>query len=162
MSGNDKINDNCTIGIISDTHGLLRPQVVSSLKGADLIIHAGDVGDPSILDKLDNITSVVAVRGNMDAGSWAFKLSRTELVARNKMFIYVLHDISKLDLDPAVSDIKVVISGHTHRPSIAEHEGILYVNPGSAGPRRFNLPVSVALLHIKGDSFKVRLMKLRV
>ena len=149
-----------TIGIISDTHGLLRPEAVNVLQGVDLIIHAGDIGAPTLLRELENTAPLVAVRGNMDYETRPNKLPVTEVVTINDNLIYVLHDINRLDLDPAVSGISVVISGHTHRPSIKKRGRTLYINPGSAGPRRSGLPASVALLHIRGSSLNAKLIKL--
>ena len=149
-----------TIGIISDTHGLLRPEAVNVLHGVDLIVHAGDIGAPGLLRELENTAPLVAVRGNMDYENRTNKLPVTEVVTINDNLIYVLHDINRLDLDPAVSEIRVVISGHTHRPSIKKRDEVLYINPGSAGPRRSVLPASVALLYIRGSSLDAKLIKL--
>ncbi|MEN8263963.1 MAG: metallophosphoesterase family protein [Nitrospirota bacterium] len=151
-----------TVGIISDTHGLLRPEAVYALQGADLIIHAGDIGKQSIMDELNNIAPIVAVRGNMDNENWAYKLKRTEIVEKNKILFCVIHDIGRLDLDPAAADINVVISGHSHRPAAGRHKGVLYINPGSAGPQRSTLPVSVALLQVKGNVLDAKIVKLKV
>ena len=149
-----------TVGIISDTHGLLRAGAVAALEGSDLIIHAGDIGDPRILDELEMIAPVVAVRGNMDNGNWAYALKRGEVIEIGPHMLYVLHDVSRLDLDPSVTHIRTIIYGHSHRPVIQEHEGILYINPGSAGPRRFKLPVSVAVLTIKGEKLSAEIIPL--
>lgn len=149
-----------SIGVISDTHGLLRPGAVDALQGVDLIIHAGDIGDPMIINELSAVAPVVAVRGNMDSGGWAYKLNRTETVEKNGLIFYVLHDISRLDLDPAVSGIKAVISGHTHAPSISRHKGVLYLNPGNAGPRRSKLPLSVAVIKVEGRSLDARIIEI--
>jgi len=151
-----------TIGLISDTHGLLRPEAEEALQDAGLIIHAGDIGSMSILEQLENIAPVVAVRGNMDSGGWAYKLNKAEIIAKSKVLIYVIHDLSQIDLDPAAADVRVVISGHTHRHSISRHNGVLYVNPGSAGPRRFKLPVTAALLHLDGKSADAKIITLKV
>src|SRR5205807_828884 len=129
------------IGVISDTHGLLRPQALAALRGSALIIHAGDVGDPAILAALGEIAPVFAVRGNVDRGAWANDLPASELVEFEQHSIYVLHDLGELDLDPASAGLHAVISGHSHRPSIETKRGVLYFNPGSAGPRRFDLPI---------------------
>jgi putative phosphoesterase len=137
------------IGVISDTHGLLRPEAEIALAGCDRIIHAGDVGKAGILDRLEEIAPTSAVRGNVDHGSWADALPETEVVAlADEVLLYVLHDLEQLDLDPAAAGFKMVISGHSHRPSIEHRRGVTYLNPGSAGPRRFRLPVTLALLHI--------------
>jgi len=136
------------IGVISDTHGLLRPEAVHALQGSELILHAGDVGDSKILDQLRAIAPVVAVRGNIDHGDWAMKLPEYELVERKGVSIYVLHDLNQLDLDPEAAGVQAVISGHSHKPAVRTEKGVLYLNPGSAGPRRFKLPVTVARLHV--------------
>jgi putative phosphoesterase len=133
------------IGVISDTHGLLRPEALKALAGSHLIIHAGDIGDPGILDALRTIAPVVAVRGNIDTAS---ALPEFERIEQGGKSIYILHDVNQLDLDPAAAGIHAVISGHSHKPSIRTQHGVLYLNPGSAGPRRFKLPVTVARLHV--------------
>jgi len=135
-----------TIGVISDTHGLLRPQAVAALRGSVLIVHAGDVGSPDILDELRRIAPVVAVRGNVDKGAWAKQLPETEVVQIDDVYIYVLHILDELDLDPTSAGFHAVISGHTHQPKIETKDGVLYFNPGSAGPRRFILPISIGRL----------------
>jgi putative phosphoesterase len=143
------------IGVISDTHGLLRPNVADKLCGVERIIHAGDVGNPDILDQLENIAPVVAVRGNVDRGAWAQTLPVTEIVEVGNRLIYLLHDLNTLDLDPVAAGIAVVISGHTHRPLAEERRGVLYLNPGSIGPQRFTLPVRFAKLHLGERSLRV-------
>jgi len=160
MNKSDKKTGPFSIGVISDTHGLLRPGTIDALQGVDLIIHAGDVGAPMIIDELRATAPVIAVRGNMDSGGWAYKLNRTETVEKSGMLFYVLHDISRLDLDPALSGIKAVISGHTHAPSIKRHKGVLYLNPGSAGPRRSKQPPSVAVIEVKGKSLDARIIEI--
>lgn len=140
------------IGLISDTHGLLRPEAVRALEGSELIIHAGDVGEPGILDELKQIAPVVAVRGNVDRGEWAERLPETAVAADG---IFVLHDVHDLKVDPAAEGYRMVVSGHSHRPSRTERGGVLYVNPGAAGPRRFRLPVTVAILEIGGTEWIV-------
>ena len=137
-----------TIGVISDTHGLLRPQAMRALEGSDLIIHAGDVGNPQILERLKTIASVFAVRGNVDTDKWALALPETEVVETVAATIYVLHDVHALDLDPAAAGFHIVISGHSHKPARTECGGVLFLNPGSAGPRRFDLPVTGARIEI--------------
>jgi len=161
MKNTDKQQSSCTIGVISDTHGLLRPEVFKAFHHVERIIHAGDIGNEKILQELENIAPVTAVRGNMD-GEWAFNLKRTEAVEISGNLIYVIHDIARLDLDPESSGTSVVISGHSHRPSANKHKGVLYMNPGSAGPRRFKLPVSAGLLHINSKGIKAELIKLKV
>jgi putative phosphoesterase len=136
------------IGLISDTHGLLRQEAVEALQGSDLIVHAGDVGDPDILEQLRAVAPVVAVRGNVDNGPWALELPMTAVIQAGPAVIYVLHDVHQLDLDPAAADFNVVVSGHSHKPNQTERDGVLYVNPGSAGPRRFRLPITVARLDL--------------
>lgn len=142
------------IGVISDTHGLLRPGALEALRGSKLIIHAGDVGAPEILDLLREIAPVTAVRGNIDKAAWARKLPETEVVEVAGISLYVLHDLAKLDLNPAAAGFRVVIYGHSHVPKQEKHEGVLYFNPGSAGPRRFKLPISLGRLKIEGGSLR--------
>src|SRR5205823_15131815 len=134
------------VGLISDTHGLLRSEALASLQGCDLIIHAGDIGDAAILDRLGAIAPVVAIRGNIDKGPWASRLEMTAVVEAGPAVICVLHDIHDLDVDPAIAHFDIVVSGHSHKPSKSVRSGVLYINPGSAGPRRFSLPVTVARL----------------
>jgi putative phosphoesterase len=131
------------IGVISDTHGLLRPEAAAALRGCDLIVHAGDVGDPAILEELGAIAPMVAVRGNIDKGGWATKLPEREVVELDDCRMLVLHNRDELDLDPRAAGFHAVIAGHSHRPSIETRNGVLHLNPGSAGPRRFRLPVTV-------------------
>lgn len=149
-----------TLGIISDTHGLLRPEAINALQGVELIIHAGDIGKPEILDQLEKIAPAVAVRGNVDY--WANHLKMTEVVEVGDALLYVLHDLGTLDLDPKAAQMDAVIYGHSHQPSIESKHGVLYLNPGSAGPRRFDLPVSVALLHVTGKQLEAELVTLSV
>lgn len=136
------------IGVISDTHGLLRDEALGRLQGCELILHAGDVGNPAVLEELGQIARVVAVRGNMDKGRWAHKLEEIGYVSVEGRQICVIHDIDRLDLDPAVAGIQVVIHGHSHKPAVEWEDGVLYLNPGSAGPKRTDLPISMALLYI--------------
>lgn len=136
------------IGLISDTHGLLRPEASKALHGSDLIIHAGDVGNPEILETLRALAEVIAVRGNIDKGDWARALPATAIVEAGPATIYVLHDLNELDLDPAAAGFQIVVSGHSHQPLSAQRSGVLYINPGSAGPRRFQLPVTIARLDL--------------
>jgi putative phosphoesterase len=137
------------IGIVSDTHGLVRPQVPDLLRGCDLIVHAGDVGGEDVLNALADIAPVRAVRGNTDHGPWAATLPETEVVEAGSLHLYVLHDISRFDLDPSAL-FQVVVFGHSHKPAAYRHAGVLYLNPGSIGPRRFRLPISLALLRVRG------------
>ncbi|UCH46137.1 MAG: metallophosphoesterase family protein [Nitrospiraceae bacterium] len=154
--------DHITLGLISDTHGLLRDEAVEALQDSDLIIHAGDIGALSVIDQLGAIADVVAVRGNMDRDEVAGKFPLTETVQVNEVLLYAIHDLGRLDLDPGVSGIDVVIFGHSHEPFIQKQDGILYVNPGSAGPRRFKLPVSLGKLHISGKTLNAELITLTV
>jgi putative phosphoesterase len=148
------------IGLISDTHGLLRDEALRALAGSDLIIHAGDVGKPEILDALKALAPVVAVRGNIDRGAWASTLPATAVAEAGAAAIYVLHDVNELDLDPAASGFQVVVSGHSHQPARVERSGVLFVNPGSAGPRRFRLPVTVARLDFGRTPWEVEFIHL--
>ncbi|MGQ0751082.1 MAG: metallophosphoesterase family protein [Betaproteobacteria bacterium] len=148
------------IGLISDTHGLLRPEAVAFLEGSDRIIHAGDIVGASILDELAAIAPVTAVRGNNDRGAWAEALSVTEALELGGVGIYVVHDLAELDIDPAAAGFRVVVSGHSHRPRVEERDGVLYVNPGSAGPRRFRLPIAAAELLINQARVEARLVTL--
>ena len=150
------------IGLISDTHGLLRPRALDVLRGSDLIIHAGDVGKPEILDSLRALAPVVAVRGNVDKEDWARTLPETAVVEAGAATIYVLHDVNALDLDPRAAGFQIVVSGHSHQPGKHERGGVLYINPGSAGPRRFQLPVSVARLDLRPIPFQVEFVTLEV
>ncbi len=151
-----------SIGVISDTHGLLRAEALRELQGVDLIIHAGDVGDPDILDALGEIAPVRAVRGNTDLADWARSLPLTDAVEWGGLTFYVLHDLGELGLDPAASGFRGVISGHTHRPSLSEDNGVLFLNPGSAGPRRFNLPATVARIEVRAADVNVNIIELKV
>jgi uncharacterized protein len=150
------------VGLISDTHGLLRPQAVAFLRGSDFIVHAGDIGNVDVLKMLDALAPVTAVRGNNDKAPWAEKIAETEVLQIGEVSIYVLHNLAELDLDPAAAGFQVVVSGHSHRPSIEERDGVLYVNPGSSGPRRFSLPIAVAELEVAGHSVKAKLVELQV
>lgn len=149
------------IGLISDTHGLVRPQAVEALAGVDMILHAGDVGNSEVLDALRDIAPVVAVRGNNDKGEWAESLPNWEVVEISPVSIYMLHDLKEIDISP-VGLFQVVVSGHSHKPAVEEKRGVLYVNPGSAGPRRFTLPVSVAHLKIEASTVNAKLIELSV
>ena len=149
------------IGVISDTHGLVRPQAVEALAGVDMILHAGDIGDGAVLDSLRDIAPVVAVRGNNDKGEWANLIPDWEVVEVGPVSIYMLHNLKEIDISP-VGTFQVVVSGHSHKPAIEEKRGVLYVNPGSAGPRRFTLPVSVAHLKIDGSTVNANLIQLSV
>jgi uncharacterized protein len=148
------------IGLISDTHGLLRDQALRALQGSDLIIHAGDVGKPEILNALRAVAPLVFVRGNIDTGAWASTWPATALAEAGPVIIYVLHDVHRLDLDPAAAGFPIVVSGHSHQPARAERNGVLYLNPGSAGPRRFHLPVTVARLDLSVTPWNVEFVDL--
>jgi uncharacterized protein len=148
------------LGLISDTHDLLRPQAIDFLRGSDFIIHAGDVCDSMVIGELARIAPVTVVRGNNDSGAWANALPETELVKFGGIFIYVIHDLGQLDIDPNGAGVRVVVSGHSHKPVIEHRDGVVFVNPGSAGPRRFKLPISVAELVIAEGSVSARLVEL--
>ncbi len=139
------------LGIISDTHGLVRPEVCTALNGSELIIHAGDIGTSGVLDELKRIAPVIAVRGNVDRGAWTDTLPEFELIEYRGRYFYVLHDLNTLDLDPVAAGVDAVISGHSHRPRNENRHGVLYFNPGSAGPRRFKLPVGLGKIHLFED-----------
>lgn len=148
------------IGVISDTHGLLRPEALAELRGSEHILHAGDVGDAAILDELRKLAPVTAIRGNVDVSGACAQLPATDLVQLAGRNIYMLHDRNALDLDPVAAGIAVVVSGHSHHPAIQWHKGVLYFNPGSAGPRRFSLPVSVGWLTITESAIEPNLQEL--
>jgi hypothetical protein len=149
-----------TIGILSDTHGLLRPEVEKALLGCQHILHAGDVGDGQVLTRLGRVAPVMAVRGNMDHGAWSNSLPTKEMVEIEGIFFYILHDLYQLDLDPSAAGIHVVVSGHTHQPKIYQEKGVTYLNPGSAGHRRFNYPVSIATVRIENGAVISRIMEI--
>lgn len=148
------------VGVISDTHGLLRPEAERQLAGVAHIVHAGDIGRPDIIDSLRRIAPVTAIRGNVDTGSWARAYPHTVTVTLGGCTIHVLHDIHELDFDPASRGIDIVVSGHSHRPLIERRGGVLYLNPGSAGPRRFNLPITLAILELAAPRVEARLQDL--
>jgi putative phosphoesterase len=148
------------IGVISDTHGLLRPEAVQALEGVQFIVHAGDVGSPEVLTKLNAIAPVFAVRGNIDTAPWAKDLPATTVVEAGVASFYVLHDLHELDLKPDAANFDFVISGHTHQAEQREENGVIYLNPGSAGPRRFHLPVTLALLDLAGRPWRTRVVRL--
>jgi len=150
------------IGIISDTHGLVRPRALEALNDVDMILHAGDIGSQDVLDTLNEIAPVVAVRGNNDKADWARSLPDWEVVEVGGVSIYMLHDVKAIDISPSGAGFQVVVSGHSHRPAVAEQRGVLYVNPGSAGPRRFTLPVSLAHLHVAGGKVHAQIVELAV
>lgn len=143
------------IGVISDTHGLLRDEALEALHGSELIIHAGDIGGREILETLSRIAAVVAVRGNTDRDAWAGSLPETTVVEAAGVLIYVLHDVHALELNPAAAGFQIVVSGHSHRPSRSLREGVLYLNPGSAGPKRFDLPVALARINLTPNPWEI-------
>jgi putative phosphoesterase len=150
--------DDLRVGVISDTHGLLRPEARAFLAGCDYIVHGGDVGAPEILDELAGMAPLIAVRGNNDAAPWSAHLPETELIRVGNLFFYVIHDLSDLAIDLRAADIRVVISGHSHKPLIDGRDGVLYVNPGSCGPRRFKLPVTVGEIRVSGSAVTARII----
>lgn len=150
------------IGIISDTHGFIAPSAIDVLKKTDLIIHSGDIGNPGLLKKLASIADTIAVRGNMDIEPWAQKIPKANVVQVENHFIYVLHDIEDMELDPVASGFHAVISGHTHRPELTKRDAILYINPGSVSHPRGNHPPTLALLTIDNDSMSVRHIELKI
>ncbi len=148
------------VGLLSDTHGLLRPEARAFLIGCDYILHGGDIGGQEILDELALIAPVIAVRGNNDGAPWAKQLADTELIRVGNVFVYVIHNLAELDIDPGAAGARVIVSGHSHKPSIEERGGILYVNPGSCGPRRFKLPICLGELIVAGDAVSARIVDL--
>jgi putative phosphoesterase len=148
------------VGVISDTHGLLRPEALTALTGADHILHAGDVGNPDILDKLRELAPTTAIRGNIDLHGPCALLPATEAIELDGRFLYMLHSIDDLDINPRAANVDVVLYGHSHKPDITTRDNVLYLNPGSAGPRRFSLPVTVALLHLEPTILKAEIINL--
>lgn len=158
----DKDDIPVIVGVISDTHGLLRDEAIEALRGADHILHAGDIGDPDILDELRQLAPLTAVRGNVDTEKWARKLPLTEVIEIAGVSIYMLHNLDELDLKPEAAGFRVVVYGHSHHPKMEEKNGVLYFNPGSAGPRRFKLPVSVGKLFIESGKVRGELITVQV
>jgi len=150
-----------TLGVISDTHGLVRPEALAALKGVERIVHAGDIGSPDVLEALERVAPVTAVRGNNDRGGWAKKIPETEVVEVGGVSLYLLHDLHELDVEPRAAGFAAVISGHSHQPRLEERDGVLYLNPGSAGPRRFKLPISLARLTVAGRRVQAQLVTLQ-
>ncbi|MGJ7607233.1 metallophosphoesterase family protein [Variovorax sp. LT1R20] len=148
------------IGLISDTHGLLRPEATAFLQGSDFIVHGGDIGNAGILEALAAIAPLTVVRGNNDREPWADGIAEMEFLKVGSVVIYAIHDLSQIDIDPAGAGVRVVVSGHSHKPKVEERGGVLYVNPGSAGPRRFKLPIAVAELIVDGDAVSARIVEL--
>ena len=146
------------IGVISDTHSLLRPEAVDALQGADMVVHAGDIGDSDILRRLERIAPLKAIRGNID--KWARDMPDTECFEVGGRYVYVLHDVKTLDLDPVAAGLDIVICGHSHKPQSYTENGVLYLNPGSAGPRRFSLPITLAELILDGDEVRAEIVTL--
>lgn len=151
-----------TVGVISDTHGLLRSEAVEALHGAKIIVHAGDIGSIDVVERLSAIAPVIAVRGNVDTGAWADKFPEDEAVKVQGRHLYVLHNLNEIGFDPAAAGFDVVISGHSHKPTIRNEDGVLYVNPGSAGPRRFKLPIAVARLNVTPAGIEAKIYELAV
>jgi hypothetical protein len=149
------------VGLISDTHGLLRPEAVAFLRGCHHIVHGGDIGNQAVLQGLSALAPVTAVRGNNDAGAWAEALADSEVLQFGEVSVYVLHDLAQLSIEPKAIGMRVVVSGHSHKPLITQREGVLYVNPGSAGPRRFKLPIAVGELAILGNLVTPRIVELQ-
>jgi len=154
------VSKDLIIGAISDTHGLLRDEAREALVDCSLILHAGDIGDPAVLHELEDIAPLVAVRGNTDMSSWSRHLSHNELVEFHGFSFYILHDLMELDLDPQAAQLSAVISGHTHRPLIEERQGVPFLNPGSAGPRRGSLPISLARIKVQDGQLQPEIFEL--
>lgn len=150
------------IGLISDTHALIRPQAIEALKGVDLIIHAGDIGKREVIDALQDIAPVLAIKGNNDIGGWAHRFPETRLVKSGNTRLFVIHNVNELECDPVARGYQVVVSGHSHKPSVSTRDGVLFVNPGSAGPRRFKLPVAVGKLCIENNQVNAEIIELPV
>ena len=157
-----KKSDLHVIGLISDTHGLIRPQAIEALQGVDLIIHAGDIGKPEVVSVLKDVAPVAAIKGNIDSGAWAKLLPDTKLVKAGGMRLFIIHNVRELDCDPVARGFQVVVSGHSHKPSVSTRDGVLFVNPGSAGPRRFKLPIAVGKLFIEDNRVNAAIIELPV
>lgn len=156
-----KVTEDITVGVISDTHGLLRSEALDKLGGVDAIVHAGDVGDPEILTRLGQVAPVTAVRGNIDTAAWSRNLPETELMEIGGVSLYVLHNVQDLDLNPSAAGFAAVIFGHSHKPLIEMRKDVLFFNPGSAGPRRFSLPISLGKLLVRNGEVKAELIELK-
>ena len=150
------------IGLISDTHGLVRPEALEALRGVDLLIHAGDIGKSAVLDVLKPIAPLHVIKGNNDRGVWAKKLPDTKTISIGGTRLFLIHDVNDLDFDLSERRVAVVISGHSHKPSIIDRDGVLFVNPGSAGPRRFKLPVAVGKLRIANGKLRAEVVELHI
>lgn len=153
-------NAGACVGLISDTHGLLRAEAIEALQGSDLILHAGDIGEPQILEALRRLAPVVAVRGNNDRAAWTADIAEWEVVTIGDISIYMLHDVKELQIDPAAAGCHVVVSGHSHQPRVQQRDHVLFVNPGSAGPRRFKLPVTVGRLRVRNRAVHAEIVEL--
>ncbi len=160
MPRHNKVKEQQTIGVISDTHGLLRPEAVRALQGSDIIVHAGDIGNPEVLRALRAIAPLYAVRGNTDSGPWSKVLPAADTAAFNGILFHVIHDLDKLDLDLQTAGIHILISGHSHIPAITQKDGILCLNPGSAGPRRYSLPITLARITVQGKVLSAEIISL--
>jgi len=158
----ERTSDIHVIGLISDTHGLIRSEALEALNGVELIIHAGDIGKPEVIAALKAIAPVVAIKGNNDIGNWARPLPDTKLVKSGDTQLYVIHNVKDLDCDPVARGYQAVVSGHSHKPSVATRDGVLFVNPGSAGPRRFKLPIAVGKLFIEHNRVSAEIIELAV
>jgi putative phosphoesterase len=154
--------DQTVIGVVSDTHGLLRPEALKHLNDVDRIVHAGDIGAPLVLEKLQTLAPVDAIRGNNDKGAWAEAIPETLFLEIRGHRIHVLHDLKQIDLSPSAAGLSVVISGHSHKPVVEEREGVLFINPGSLGPRRFRLPIALAKLYITDESVRAEIIELKL
>lgn len=154
-------NPEYLVGLISDTHGLVRSEALDALEGVDLIVHAGDIGKPEVLKALKTVAPVAAIRGNNDTGAWAKPLPETKLLKVADKKLYIIHNIKELTCDPVARGFQVIISGHSHKPSISTRDGVLFVNPGSAGPRRFKLPIAVGKLFIQRKKIEAELIELQ-
>lgn len=158
--GTGRVLSRVRIGLISDTHGLLRPEALDFLAGCDHIVHGGDIGNPAILERLAELAPLSVVRGNNDREAWARDLPATALLHFGRIALYAIHDLKEIDIDPAAAGIRVVVSGHSHKPACAERAGVLYINPGSAGRRRFSLPISCGELLLEGETVRPRIVTL--
>ncbi|MBL8265547.1 metallophosphoesterase family protein [Steroidobacter sp.] len=154
--------DQTVIGVVSDTHGLLRPEALKHLSDVERIIHAGDIGSPNVLEKLQTLAPVSAVRGNNDKGSWAEAIPESLLFEIRGHSIHVLHELAKIDMSPSAAGVAVVISGHSHKPEVEERDGVLFLNPGSLGPRRFRLPIALAKLYITDTAVRAEIIEIRL